>query len=111
MNRLNQTESLIFVILCVLCFQRQSFFDFYFNSTSRYLEDLLNIDNIYFDQMEDRIYTTELQLNSQFFRYRGIFLDLNLCISNGTVSIKIYDTRDDFDFDIVYFLCLDGDVP
>ena len=34
-----------------------------FNSTSRYLEDLLNIDNIYFDQMVDRIYPIELQLN------------------------------------------------
>ena len=34
-----------------------------FNSTSRYLDDLLNIDNIYFDQMVDRIYHTELQLN------------------------------------------------
>ena len=33
-----------------------------FNSTSRYLDDLLNIDNIYFDQMVDRIYPTELQL-------------------------------------------------
>ena len=31
-------------------------------------------------------------------------MDLNLCISNGTVSIKIYDKRDDFDFDIVNFL-------
>ena len=29
-------------------------FDVYFNSTSRYLDDLLNIDNIYFDQMVDR---------------------------------------------------------
>ena len=26
MKRLNQTESLIFVILCILCFQRQSFY-------------------------------------------------------------------------------------
>ena len=34
-----------------------------FNSTSRYLDDLLNIDNIYFDQIVDRIYPTELQLN------------------------------------------------
>ena len=33
-----------------------------FNST-RYLDNLLNIDNIYFDQMVDRIYPTELQLN------------------------------------------------
>ena len=30
-----------------------------FNSTSRYFDDLLNIDNIYFDQMVDRVYPTE----------------------------------------------------
>ena len=38
-------------------------------------------------------------------------MDFNLCICNGTVSTKIYDKRDDFDFDIVNFLFLDGDVP
>ena len=38
-------------------------------------------------------------------------MDLNLCISNGAVSTKIYDKRDDFDFDIVNFPYLDGDVP
>ena len=38
-------------------------------------------------------------------------MDLNLCISNGTVSIKLYDKRDDFDFDIVNFPFLGGDVP
>ena len=38
-------------------------------------------------------------------------MDLNLCISNGTVSTKIYYKRNDFDFDIVNFLFLDGDVP
>ena len=31
-----------------------------FNSTLRYLDDLLNIDSIYFDQMVDRIYPTDL---------------------------------------------------
>ena len=34
-----------------------------FNSTSRYLDDLLNIDNIYFEQMVNRIYPAEFQLN------------------------------------------------
>ena len=34
-----------------------------FNSTSRYLDDLLNIDNPYFEQMVGQIYPTELQLN------------------------------------------------
>ena len=33
-----------------------------FNSTSRYHDDLLNIDNIYFEQMVNRIYPAELQL-------------------------------------------------
>ena len=34
-----------------------------FNSTSRYLDDLLNIDNLYFEQMVSQIYPTELQIN------------------------------------------------
>ena len=38
------------------------------------------------------------------------FLDLHLSISNGFVSSKIYDKRDDFDFGIVNFPFLDGDV-
>ena len=63
-----------------------------FNSTSRYFDDLLNIDNIYFYQMVDRIYLTELQLNrANSSDTEAPFLDLNLCISNGTVSTKIYD--------------------
>ena len=33
------------------------------NSTSRYLDDLLNIDNPYFEQMVGQIYPTELLLN------------------------------------------------
>ena len=41
----------------------------------------------------------------------GYLLDLHLSISNGFVCSKIYDKRDDFDFDIVYFPFLDGDVP
>ena len=33
-----------------------------FNSTSRYLDDLLNIDNIFFDSMINRIYPSEFRL-------------------------------------------------
>ena len=52
-----------------------------FNSTSRYLDDLLNIDNIYFDQMVDRIYPTELQLNrANSSDTEAPFLDLNLWV-------------------------------
>ena len=34
-----------------------------FNSTFRYLDDLLNIDNVHVEQMVDQIYPSELQLN------------------------------------------------
>ena len=39
------------------------------------------------------------------------FLDLNLSITNGKVSSKIYDKRDDFNFEIVNVPFLNGDVP
>ena len=34
-----------------------------FYTTSRYLDDILNIDNVYFDTMISQIYPSELQLN------------------------------------------------
>ena len=65
-----------------------------FNFTSRYLDDLLNIDNIYFEQMVNRIYPAELQLNkANSSATEAPFLALNLSISNGTVSNKNYDKR------------------
>ena len=36
---------------------------------------------------------------------------MHLSVSNGFASSKIYDKREDFDFDMVIFLFLDGDVP
>ena len=62
-----------------------------FNSTSRYLDDLLNIDNPYFEGMVNQIYPPELQ------RYKAYtsdteapFLDLHLSISN----LIRFDTSD-----------------
>ena len=52
--------------------------------------------------MVDRIYPTKLQLDRASFSDTELpFMDLNLCTSHGTVSTKIYDERDDFDFHIV----------
>ena len=34
-----------------------------FNTTSRYLDDILNISNVYFDTMVSQLYPSELQLN------------------------------------------------
>ena len=62
--------------------------------------------------MVGQIYPTELQLNKAIFSdTEAPFLDLNSSISNEIVSSKIYDKRDDFNFEIVNFSFLDGDVP
>ena len=54
--------------------------------------------------MVNQIYPPELQLNkANTSDTEAPFLDLHLSISNGFVSSKIYDKRDDFDFDIVDF--------
>ena len=61
-----------------------------FNSTSRYLDDLLNIDNPYFEGMVNQIYPPELKLNkANTSDTESPFLDLHLSISNGFVSSKI----------------------
>ena len=39
-----------------------------FSSTSRYLDDLLNIDNPYFEAMVNQIYPPDLQLNKPKIR-------------------------------------------
>ena len=44
--------------------------------------------------MVSQIYPTELQLNRA--DTEAPILDLNLSITNGIVSSKIYDKRDDF---------------
>ena len=82
------------------------------NRTFMCNNDLLNIDNPFFEGMVNRICPPELQLNkANTSDTEAPFLDLHLSISNGFVSSKIYDNRDDFDFDIVNFPFLDGDVP
>ena len=83
-----------------------------FNTTSRYLEDILNINNVYFDNMVSQIYPSELQLNkANTSDTKAAFLDLHLSIPNDIVSTKIHVKHDDFDFEIVNFPFLDGDVP
>ena len=69
-----------------------------------YLNDLLNIDNPYFESMVKQIYPPDTDTEAPF-------LDLHLSIANGVVSYKTYYKRGDFDFDTVNFPFLYGDVP
>ena len=51
-----------------------------FNSTSRYLDYILNIDNPYFEGMVNQIYPPELQLNkANTSDTEAPFSDLHLC--------------------------------
>ena len=56
-----------------------------FNTTSRYLDDILNINNVYFDNMVSQIYPPELQLNkANTSDTEAAFSDLHLS------SLSIY---------------------
>ena len=108
--------------LCLFCYERDFMVSLsdnkqadvidIINTTSRYLDDIFNINNVYFDNMVSQIFPSELQLNkANSCDTEATFLDLHLSISNDIVSTTIYDKRDDFDFEIVNFQFLDGDVP
>jgi hypothetical protein len=83
-----------------------------FNHTSRYLDDIFNMDNPFFASMVSSIYPQELTLiKANTSDTEASFLDLHLSIVGNVISTKIYDKRDDFSFDIVNYPHLDGDVP
>ena len=72
-----------------------------FSSTSRYLEELLNIDNDYFDGFISQIYSSELHLNKAnssktearfaFVYFRWVYFMQNLW-KNATILILIWST-------------------
>ena len=62
--------------------------------------------------MGNQIHPPELQLNkANTTDTEAPSLDLYLSVANGFVFYKIYDKCDDFNFDIVNYPFLDGDVP
>ena len=82
-----------------------------FNTTSRYLDDVLNINNVYFDNMVSQIYPSELQLYKAYTSdTEAALLDFRFSISTDIDSTKNYDKRDDFGLEIVNVPFLDGDV-
>ena len=83
-----------------------------FNDTSRYLDDILIIDNPEFEQHISDIYPVELQLNkANTFDKETPSLDWNIKVVDDDIHTSVYDKRDDFGFPIVHFPWLNGDVP
>ena len=65
-----------------LSYNSQTYIIEAFNSTSLYLDDILNIDNPYFEQMVGHIYPSELQLNkANSSDTEAPLLDLNLSLT------------------------------
>ena len=65
-----------------------------FNSTSRYLDDLLITDKSFFDSMVNHIYPSELQLDkANVSDYEASFLNSHLSISDGFANTKIFEMR------------------
>ena len=61
-----------------------------FDSSSRYLDGLLNIDKNFFDSIINHVYPSELQLNKiNVSDTEASFLDYHLSISDGFVKTKI----------------------
>ena len=83
-----------------------------FNYPSRYLDDILNVDNPEFEKHIPDIYPTELQLNKANTSDKETsFLDLNIKVIGSDVHTRIYDKCDDFGFPILNCPWLSGDVP
>ena len=60
-----------------------------FNSTSRYLDDLLNIDNPCFKGMVSKIYPAKWQLDKANTSDTEASIDIHFSILDGFVSSKI----------------------
>ena len=84
-----------------------------FNFTYRYIDDVLSLNNPKFSDYINDIYPVELEIKETTDdKHHSSFLDLLLTFDfNGRLRVKIYDKRDDFNFDIVNFPFLCGNIP
>ena len=84
-----------------------------FNLTSRYIDDVISLNNSKFSDYLSMIYPPELEIketteSASSASYLDIFLEFD---SNGHLSTRLYDKRDDFDFTIINFPHLDSNIP
>ena len=84
-----------------------------FNSTFRYIDDVLSINNDSFHSYVDLIYPCELEIkdtteSSTSASYLDILLKVDI---NGKLTTQLYDKRDDFSFSIVNFPHLCSNIP
>ena len=84
-----------------------------FNFTFRYIDDVISLNNSIFSDYLPMIYPPELEIKEttesvSSASYLDIFLEFD---SNGDLSTRLYDKRDDFNFTIINFPHLDSNIP
>ena len=84
-----------------------------FNKTHRYIDDLLTVNNDgTLEDYKGRIYPPELKLTCEDKSDKEVtYLDLSLSIQDSSIHYRLYDKRDNFNFPIVNFPDLSGNVP
>ena len=84
-----------------------------FNLTFRYIDDVISFNNSEFNNYLSMIYPPELEIketteSNSSTSYLDIFLKYD---TNGHLSTRLYDKRDDFNFTIINFPYLDSNIP
>ena len=84
-----------------------------FNFTCRYIDDVLSINNTRFAECLPLIYPPELEVKETTDTASSAsFMDLYLEFDdNDQLSTKIYDKRDDFNFEIINFPNMCSNIP
>ena len=83
-----------------------------FGLTFRYIDDLLSINNKYFKQCIPSIYPNELELKETTENTSECsYLDIMMFNDDGELKFKLYDKRDQFQFDIVNYPHMDSNIP
>ena len=83
-----------------------------FNSTYRYIDDVLSLKNTTFAEYLKFIYPRELEIKETTeTAFSSSYLNCYLYIDNGKIATRLYDKRDDFNFPIVNFPFLSSNIP
>jgi hypothetical protein len=84
-----------------------------FNSTFRYIDDVLSIINSQFHSYVDSIYPSELEIkDTTESSTTALYLDVLFNIDAvGKLTTPLYDKRDDFNFAIVNFPYTCSNIP
>ena len=75
-----------------------------FNSTFRYIDDLISLNNSVFERYLDKIYPQELSITKETQSDKeASYLDLLISVRDEKFHTKLYDKRDSFNFNIVNY--------